>query len=530
MSRSLPSPPDRANETGGQGSHGRSGNQAEAGFRPAPVYVEGILQPNFDFQRRHLFPFLVEILAAHVAMLEAVGLLSRDEVVHCLRLLGQVDRQRLQEASYDRRFEDFFMLLQHELEQAGDPGIVGKMFLARSRNDVGAALYRMVLREELLALAGAVLEARRVLLALARSHRETLIPAYTHTQPAQPTTLAHYLMAAAEFSGRDLERLRSAFEFVNRSPLGACALTTTGFPIRRELTAEWLGFEGLVENSYDAIASADYLTGALTAAAVGAGNVGRFVQDLLLWCTEEYGLLRLADGFVQTSTIMPQKRNPVALEHARALASRALGRAQAVLVMLHNTPFGDINDAEDDVQPLALEALRDARVAWTLVSAALASAEINTERLRELAASGLMTVTELTEVLVRREALPFAEAHRLVAEAVRRCGEERTPERVVSALRQLAEQRLGRPLRTAATELATALTPEEFVRVRRVRGGPAPEEVTRQIESAEAQLLEEQTWLEQKQKLLSRAHTQLQRLIESADPTVLSHPDERSLD
>jgi argininosuccinate lyase len=521
VSRSRPHPSDPVDETREQVSGGPGGGQGEAAFRPAAPYVEGVLQPNFDFQRRQFFPFLLEILAAHAAMLQAAGLLTREETSYCLRLLGQVNRKRLQEASYDSRFEDFFLFLQHELEQAGDPSIVGKMFLARSRNDVGATLYRMALREELLALVSAVLDGRRTLLLLSRSHRETMIPAYTHTQPAQPTTLAHYLLAAAAFSGRDVERLRNAFAFLNRSPLGACALTTTGFPIDRDLTAHWLGFEGLVENSYDAIASADYLTGALMAVAVAVNNLGRFVQDLLLWCTEEYGLLRLADGFVQASTIMPQKRNPVALEHARALASRALGRAQAVLVMLHNTPFGDINDAEDDVQPLALEALRDARVAWSLVGAALASAEINTKRLRELAASGLMTVTELTDVLVRRDGLAFAEAHRLVAEAVRHCGEQRTPERVVSALQQLAEARLGRPLRTPEAELTAALTPEEFVRVRRVRGGPAPEEVTRQIESAEEQLLEQQAWLKQKQQLLARTHAQLQRLVESADPTCM---------
>src|ERR1700743_280777 len=186
------------------------------------------------------------------------------------------------------------------------------------------------------------------------------MPAYTHNQPAQPTTLGHYLMAFIEILERDSERLVAGYARVNLNQLGGCAISTTGFPIDRHFTGQLLGFEGLQINSYGAIAAVDYLTESCSVLAVCMINLGRFTQDLLLWSTAEFNYLRLSDAYVQISSIMPQKRNPVPLEHVRVLASRALVEAQGVLGSLHNTPFADMNDAEDDLQPVVYTAFDDA--------------------------------------------------------------------------------------------------------------------------------------------------------------------------
>jgi argininosuccinate lyase len=153
--------------------------------------------------------------------------------------------------------------------------------------------------------------------------------AHTHTQPAQPSTIAHYLLAVIEQLERDTVRLKSAYASTNRNPLGACAITGTGFPIDRDRTAALLGFAGPTGNTYGSIATVDYLLESVSATSVLLAGLGRVLQDLLLWCTAEFGYLRLSDGFVQGSSIMPQKRNPVGLEHARAIASKALGRRPA---------------------------------------------------------------------------------------------------------------------------------------------------------------------------------------------------------
>src|SRR6266567_5394958 len=213
------------------------------------------------------------------------------------------------------------------------------------------------------------------------------------TQRAQPTTVAHYLLAVIEQLERDAIRLKGAYDRTNRNPLGSCAITGTGFPIDRHLTSELLGFCGPTGNTYGSIATVDYLLESSSVAAVLLAGLGRFVQDLLLWSTAEFNYLRLGDGFVQCSSIMPQKRNPVALEHARAIASKALGQALAIVTSVHNTPFGDIVDTEDDLQPLVFAMFRDATRAVKLVAAAMTTAEFDAERLEARAADGWTTLT-----------------------------------------------------------------------------------------------------------------------------------------
>lgn len=472
---------------------------------PAPAYAETVLVVNFDDARRFFLKSLLELHTAHTLMLARVGILTAVEANACLSAIAGIDRDKIDLTRYDGRYEDLFFYLQAELERTAGVETAGKMHTARSRNDIDLTIYRMGLRREIASLFENVLAARSVLLDHAAAHRETLMPAYTHTQPAQPTTLAHYLMAAADFAARDLDRLCAAFAVVNRSPLGACAITTTGFPIDRFYTAELLGFEGLVENSYDAIAGIDYLSGAVGALAASVINLGRLVQDLLLWCTEEFGFLRLSDGYVQTSSIMPQKRNPVALEHTRVLASKALGQAQAILTAVHNTPFGDIVDNEDDLQPLVFSAFADARRAWRLFAALLAAAEFHRDRLAAGAAGNFLTVTELADTLVRREELSFHAAHQLVARAVaavEAAGGDRSPARLVAELRRLAPAQLGRPLRSAEKDWLEALDPGYFVRVRSVIGGPAPAEVGRQIDRARVENQKARAWLGEKLALL----------------------------
>jgi argininosuccinate lyase len=215
--------------------------------------------------------------------------------------------------------------------------------------------------------------------------------------------------------------------------------------------------------------------------------VGRFVQDMLLWCTSEVGYLRLADGFVQTSSIMPQKRNPSALEHARALLSKALGQATALPIAIHNTPFGDIVDTEDDLQPLVAAMFTDAARALMLVAATMAGADLAVDRMRERAGSGWVTVTELADTLVREHGLPFGTAHQIAASLTR--GRDVHPDaRLSDLLAQVSGEVLGREIRIDEAALVAILSPEHFVAVRTTPGGPAPEAVKRALGHSEARL------------------------------------------
>jgi argininosuccinate lyase len=292
---------------------------------------------------------------------------------------------------------------------------------------------------------------------------------------------------------RDAARLRGAYDRTNRNPLGACAITGTGFPIDRQRTSELLGFCGPTGNTYGSIATVDYLLESTSAAAVLLVGHGRFVQDLLLWSTAEFSYVRFGDGFVQCSSIMPQKRNPVAIEHARAIGSKALGQAQAIVTAVHNTPFGDIVDTEDDLQPLVFAMFRDATRAVRLVAAAMATAEFDAARLEARAADGWTTLTELADTLVRDHQLPFRTAHAIASRLM--TGRQQNPSApLVDLLAQASRELHGAPLSYSEEALATILSPRHFVEVRRTLGGPAPEETARAAAAAGLQLDADESW------------------------------------
>jgi argininosuccinate lyase len=363
-------------------------------------------------------------------------------------------------------------------------------------------------REFILGLLGANIDLRRVLLELAGRHTSTIFAVHTHTQRAQPATVAHYLLAVVEQLERDAERLKPAYARTNRSPLGSCAITGTGFPIDRQLTSDLLGFLGPTGNTYGSIATVDYMLESASATAVLLAGLGRFVQDLLLWCTAEFGYVRFGDGFVQSSSIMPQKRNPVAIEHARAIGSKALGQAQAILTSVHNTPFGDIVDTEDDLQPLVFSMFRDATRTVKLVAAAVATAEFDAARLEARAADGWTTLTELADALARDHGVPFRTAHRIAAALV--TAEQAQPDRPLSRLLAGASREVtGSAIELSEAALTGTLSPRHFVEVRQTSGGPAPVRTAEAIGASRQLLDADQSWWRASTDALTSAERRL---------------------
>ncbi len=477
----------------------------QASAFPATVYRKEVLAHIFADAQRLFLPSLLEIDRAHLIMLRAQGIVSAETAAACARGLRTLDVAALAAAVYDGTVEDLFFLVERQLAAAVGGDEAGRLHTARSRNDIDLTMYRMLLRENLLRALASSLELRDVLLRIAREHTGTVMPAYTHNQPAQPTTLAHYLLAYVEVLERDAERLFACYARVNRNPLGACAITTTGFPIDRYLTAQLLGFRGLVTNSYGAIAAVDYVAEASSVLATAMLSLGRFAQDMLLWSTAEFGFLRLSDGYVQISSIMPQKRNPVPLEHVRVLASRALSESQSVLGALHNTPFADMNDGEDSLQPLVALAWSDAQRALSLLAGALSEASFNTGRMQERAAGSFLTVTEVADTLVRRCGISFGNAHGLVAAAVRAAASD-NPDALAADLYARAS---AEGMCITHDELREALEPERFVALRSVPGGPGLAAIVPELERAAAQLAADQATVAAEQAHLASAHALL---------------------
>jgi argininosuccinate lyase len=462
-------------------------------MRFAPEYVRYVLNENFEDAKALFLSPLMAIHYSHLVMLTDRGIVSAADARAIREALDGVSQADVRRVAYDGTYEDLFFYVERLIVEACGEDVAGRLHTARSRNDIDMTMYRMRQREFVLGLMAATLELRRCLLDLAARHRETVFAVHTHTQRAQPTTVAHYLLAVVEQLERDGVRLRGAYDRTNRNPLGSCAITGTGFDIDRELTSDLLGFCGPTGNTYGSIATVDYLLESTSAAAVLLVGVGRFVQDLLLWSTSEFDYVRLGDGFVQSSSIMPQKRNPVALEHARAIGSKALGQAQAIVTTVHNTPFGDIVDTEDDLQPLVFSMFRDATRTVKLVAAAMRTAEFDPMRLEARAAEGWTTLTELADTLVRDHGVPFKTAHAIAARLI--AARQRDPKTPLAALlADASADLLGAPLQYSDAALMRILSPRHFVDVRRTFGGPAPEETARASAVARARLDEDQAW------------------------------------
>lgn len=463
---------------------------------PAQGYRDNVLADCFADAKRYFLDHYLAVDSAHALMLAEQDIITAGEQRSILAAIEKLDRNAIRAADYDGSVEDLFFYLQREIAaNSDDPEAAAKLHTARSRNDIDVTIYRLYLREQTLSLIDACEQLRDVFLNLAGAHHESLMPAYTHTQPAQPTTVAHYLLAMAENTGRDIRRLQRAFDNMNRCPLGACAITTTGFPINRERVAELLGFDGPTGNSYASIASVDYFTELLGAGSALLVNIGRFAQEFLLMAMMEFGVIRLPDGYVQASSIMPQKRNPVAVEHVRAIASKALGQMLGVITAVHNTPFGDINDVEDDLQPLNFSAVRDANRAVSLLAHTLAAAEFDVDLLSRRAEDNFITVTELADTLVRTEGLSFRSAHAIVAKCVAAATEL---EGNIShdILQAAASATIARELSMTEEALEAALSAENFVRVRDITGGPAPATTREALTAEREQQATDRKWLD----------------------------------
>jgi len=480
---------------------------------PAQIYKENVLADCFEDAKQYFLEAYLEVDYAHAVMLAEQKIITETELRELLVALRQLDLDAIRQAEYDGSFEDLFFYLQREITKNYNPDTAGKLHTARSRNDIDVTIYRLHLRQDTLKLLRSAMDLRRNLLDLVAKHHETLIPAYTHTQPAQPSTLAHFLLAMAENLGRDIKRLQRAFDNMNLCPLGAGAITTTGFPINRHRVAELLGFYAPTVNSYASIASVDYFTETLGASSALLVNIGKFAFEFLQMASMEFNVIRLPDGYVQGSSIMPQKRNPVALEHIRALASKALGQNLGVFTSIHNTPFGDINDVEDDLQPLIYSALRDATRSVALFAGTLPSATFNLDILRRRAGENFITVTELADTIVRRENLSFRISHKIVGICVK-AALAQNGEITHEILQTAAKEVLGHEISMSEAELVETLSPENFVAIRTIFGGTAPEEtrralgVEREYESADEQ------WFLEKKKFLENASTKLDKIVD----------------
>ena len=444
---------------------------------PDPVYTETVLRPLFDGAKDHHVESFRRIDRAHLVMLAETGILTAEQASAIAGALVSIDAELdVPGLTYTGEVEDFFFLIEKELKKRIGPDIGGRLHTARSRNDIDHTLFKLGLKERIDGLLGEALGLLDALVAAVEREKSTLIVAYTHGQPAQPSTLGHYLAAVTEVMIRDIERLEAARAIVDLSPMGAAAITTSGFPIDRVRMAELLGFAAPLNNSYSCIAGVDYTTATYSAIELMFLHLGRPIQDLQFWTSFEVGQIYVPNALVQISSIMPQKRNPVPIEHLRHLSSQTMGRARAMLDIMHNTPFTDMNDSEGESQGFGYGAFASGGRVLRLLATLVAQIRVDPARVRANIAKSCITITELADSLVREAGLSFRQAHEIAAHVARKVvAVGGSLDEGYAPFREAYRAHTGADAEISEDAFRRIVSPEHFVAVRGRLGGPAPE-------------------------------------------------------
>ena len=480
---------------------------------PDPIYRDTVLAPLFEGVKAHYADHMAQINRAHLVMLAETSILDQGDARAIASALAEIDAKiDVEKLTYTGEHEDYFFVVEAALrERLGDLG--GALHTARSRNDMDHTMFKLALRKRtdlMLQLIGQLCEA---LIKKAEEEAETLIVAYTHGQPAQPTTFGHYLAAAIEVLLRDMSRLNAAAIGLEHCPMGAAAITTSGFPIDRQRVSELLGFEAPLLNSYGCIASVDYVTSLYSALKLVFVHLGRVVQDMGYWAAFEVGQLYVPNSFVQISSIMPQKRNPVPIEHMRHLASVSAGRCDVIVNTMHNTPFTDMNDSEGEVQQAGYQAFASGSRMIELLTAFLPACNVNSDRVAQTADAACITITELADTLVRQESLSFRQAHEIAAITAKAVIAKANPlQEGFDAFEAAFASEAGRPTSLSEEDFRRVTSARHFVNMRNQPGGPAPEALSSALELYRNELAE----LKADQRTRRDRHSNAQRALDTA--------------
>ena len=447
-----------------------SANQQWGGrFAEGPSAIMAAINASIGFDRK-MWRQDIQGSLAHAAMLKHVGIISAEDEAAIRDGLGKIAKRiEAGDFPFDDALEDIHMNIEARLtETIGEAG--KRLHTGRSRNDQVALDVRLWVRDAIDGLSGQIKDVMRALVARAEEHAGSVMPGFTHLQPAQPVTFGHHMLAYVEMLSRDLSRLADCRARLNESPLGAAALAGTGFAIDRHMTAKALGFDRPMRNSLDAVASRDFAAEFLFCSAMCSVHLSRLAEEIVIWTNPYFGFVKLSDAFTTGSSIMPQKRNPDAAELVRGKTGRVMGALMGMLTVMKGLALTYFKDMQEDK-----EGIFDAAESLTLTLAATAGMvrdmKPQTERLASAAGVGFSTATDLADWLVRSLKMPFRDAHHTTGTLVAKA-EARGVD--LSSL-TLAEMQAVEPRITAG--VFDVLTVEASVRSRTSYGGTAPANV-----------------------------------------------------
>ncbi len=444
-------------------------------FSTGPSEIMEEINASIDFDKR-LYAQDIAASKAHCAMLAETGIIGAQDAKTLAQgldvILTEIEGGTF---TFSRALEDIHMNVEARLEELVGP-VAGKLHTARSRNDQVATDFKLYVRDAIDALDEHLCALQQALAHKAEEHAATVMPGYTHLQSAQPITFGHHCLAYVEMFQRDRGRFADARTRLNESPLGAGALAGTSFPIDRKQTAKALGFDRPAANSLDAVSDRDFALETLAAASIAAIHLSRLAEEIVLWCSAEFGFVALGDGFTTGSSMMPQKRNPDAAELIRAKAGRILAALQGLLVVMKGLPLAYSKDMQEDKEATfgALDALA---LMISAMTGMIASAEINEKSMRKSAGAGHSTATDLADWLVQSAGLTFRDAHHVTGRIVAAADEANLPLwRMPLETLQSLEKRI-------TADVFDVLSVAKSVKSRTSLGGTAPKNVRKNARS-----------------------------------------------
>ncbi len=415
---------------------------------------------------------------AHAAMLGKQGIIAQDEADRITEglqgILQDIENGTIE---FSQDYEDIHMNVEHILtERIGDAG--KRLHTARSRNDQVALDLRLYVKKEIAAIKGQVLQFMKALCGSAKKNTETVMPGYTHLQRAQPVTFGHYMMAYANMMKRDVIRLENCLEGMDDMPLGSGALASTTYPIDRDFVRERLGFARITDNSLDGVSDRDYCVELCSALSILMMHLSRFSEEIIAWCSWEFKFVELDDAFSTGSSIMPQKKNPDVCELVRGKTGRVYGSLFTLLTALKGLPLAYNKDMQEDKEAV-FDAIDTVKQCLRVLTPMFATMELRKDNMERAALKGFINATDCADYLTKK-GMPFRDAYKTVGQLVGECVKRDC------ALSDLTLPELQAHSELFEADVYEAIDLKTCVRGRKAPGGPAPEEVSRQIAAIEA--------------------------------------------
>ena len=440
-------------------------------FAMSPAEIMQEINASIDFDKR-LAPQDIRGSKAHAAMLADAGIITKTDAREISRGLDKVLSEiEAGTFNFSRGLEDVHMNVESRLKEVIGAA-AGRLHTARSRNDQVATDFRLYVRDAVDAFDQELRKVQVTLAQKAEAHAATVMPGFTHLQPAQPVTFGHHLLAYVEMLGRDRGRFRDARERLNECPLGAAALAGTSFPIDRHATAEALGFARPMGNSLDAVSDRDFALETLAAATITAIHFSRLAEEIVIWMTPQFGFITLSDRFTTGSSIMPQKRNPDAAELSRAKAGRIAAAFQSLAMVMKGLPLAYSKDMQEDKEA-TFDAFENLKLVIAAMGGMIGDMEPIAATMKDAAGRGYSTATDLADWLVRELKMPFREAHHVTGTIVKLAEDKK----LTLDMLPLADMQAVEPRITKA--VFSVLSVENSVKSRTSYGGTAPQNVVK---------------------------------------------------